>query len=187
MLRPPRAVLVAALALLTVTTGCSTTVSHAEVAARAAAEAAAADGVGHAEPAPVVTGFGRPHTFPGGSVVAVSPPRGEGADPAQARVRTATVTLTLTNPTGAPVDLSGLDVAATADGAGLTASGEEDRPEVRLPPGGTARFDVGFPLPAAHVREFAVTVTLTAVDADGEDVEGSDHAPGASATFGTVG
>ncbi|MCO7196806.1 hypothetical protein, partial [Pseudonocardia sp. McavD-2-B] len=123
----------------------------------------------------------RPHTFPGGSVVDVTPPRGGG--PGHAGGRTATVTVTLTNPTGSPADLTGLDVGATADGAELTALAEEGTPDVRLPPGGTARFDLVFPLATAPVREFVVTVTLTAVDAEGEDVEGSDHAADASVTF----
>ncbi|MER5671377.1 hypothetical protein [Pseudonocardia alni] len=183
MPRPLRALLALALALLAAA-GCSTTVDRSEVAARAAAEADAADADGPAGPAghaPVAGGFGRPHTFPGGSVVDVSPPRGGG--PGRAGARTATVTVTLTNPTGSPADLTGLDVGATADGAELTAHAEESTPEVRLPPGGTARFDLVFPLTAAPVREFVVTVTLTAVDAEGEDVEGSDHAAGASVTF----
>lgn len=185
MPRPLRALLALALALaLLAAAGCATTVDRSEVAARAAAEADAADTDGPAGPAghaPVAGGFGRPHTFPGGSVVEVSPPRGGG--PGRPRARTATVTVTLTNPTGAPADLTGLDVGATADGAELTAHAEENAPDVRLPPGGTARFDLVFPLTAAPVQEFVVTVTLTAVDAEGEDVEGSDHAAGASVTF----
>ncbi|WFG44344.1 LEA type 2 family protein [Pseudonocardia alni] len=183
MPRPLRALLALALALLAAAAGCSTTVDRSEVAARAAAEADAADADG---PAGLRARPGRRRLRTAAHLPRRQRRRRVPAarrGPGGAGARTATVTVTLTNPTGSPADLTGLDVGATADGAELTAHAEESTPEVRLPPGGTARFDLVFPLTPAPVREFVVTVTLTAVDAEGEDVEGSDHAAGASVTF----
>lgn len=184
-----RAVLALVLVLLAAT-ACSTTVSRADVAGREAADAAAHNAAdagaspglaGTASPEGAV--FGPPHPFPDGTVVSVSAPRDGGAVPARQAARTVIVTVSLRNGTPAPVSLSSLDVSGSADGADLTALDEAAQPDTDLEPGATAHFDLQFPLPPGRPSTFAVTTSMTSVDAAGNDIPGSDTAPGASVTF----
>lgn len=132
--------------------------------------------------------FGATHVFADGNAVTVSDPVA-GAPVAGAPFpRTLEVTVTVRNGTPAAEDLSRFGFDASVPGApGATEDREapavDDGPSGALAPGEQRTFPLHFGLPDLGPAEVTVEVAKADQTAPGEDVPGSDEAPGASVEY----
>ena len=133
--------------------------------------------------APVLA-FGATHVFADGNAVTVSAPVAGAAVAGAPFPRTLEVTVTVRNGTPVAEDLSRFGFDASVPGPpGATEDREapavEDGPSGTLAPGEQRTFPLRFGLPDPGPAEVTVEVAKADQTAPGQDVPGSDEAPGA--------
>lgn len=129
--------------------------------------------------------FGATHVFADGNAVSLSAP--DAAPPVAGAPfpRALDVTVTIRNGTPAAEDLSRFGFDATVPGtpAAREAPAVDDGPSGLLAPGEERTFPMRFGLPDPGPTQVTVEVAKTDQTAPGQDVPGSDGAPGASVDF----
>ena len=131
-----------------------------------------------------VLAFGATHVFADGNAVTVSAPVAGAAVAGAPFPRTLEVTVTVRNGTPVAEDLSRFGFDASVPGPpGATEDREapavEDGPSGSLAPGEQRTFPLRFGLPDPGPAEVTVEVAKADQTAPGQDVPGSDEAPGA--------
>ena len=150
----------------------------------ASAGAAEDDGASPETPDGPVLAFGATHVFADGNAVTVSAPVAGAAVAGAPFPRTLEVTVTVRNGTPTAEDLSRFGFDASVPGPpGATEDREapavEDGPSGSLAPGEQRTFPLRFGLPDPGPAEVTVEVAKADQTAPGQDVPGSDEAPGA--------
>ncbi|MDD7964595.1 hypothetical protein [Actinomycetospora lemnae] len=129
--------------------------------------------------------FGATHAFPDGNTVTVGSPVVGPPPPGTPFPRSLEVTVTVRNGTPAAEDLSrfGFDATVPGEPEDREAPPVGDGPDGPLGPGEERTFPVRFALPDPGPTEATVEVSKADQTPAGEDVPGSDEAPGAVVAF----